>query len=72
MGKLLLGYWNIHGTFWTAQLGQITVVFNNFSSFLLGLASQIRFLLELVGADYEEKYYDEPDKWFKEDKENLG
>lgn len=37
-----------------------------------GLASQIRFLLELAGADYEEKYYDEPDKWFKEDKENLG
>ena len=39
-----------------------------------GLGSQIRFLLEVAGADYEEETYavDESDKWFKEKKENLG
>ena len=39
-----------------------------------GLASQIRFLLEVAGADYDEELYkqEHPDKWFKEKKENLG
>lgn len=34
MGKIVLGYWGIHG-----------------------LASPIRFLLEVAGADYEEELY---------------
>lgn len=51
MGKIVLGYWNIHG-----------------------LASPIRFLLELVGADYEEESYtlEKKDDWFEKKKNNLG
>jgi len=51
MGKLVLGYWNIHG-----------------------LASPIRFLLELAGAEYEEELYtiEKKDEWFEGKKESLG
>ena len=51
MGKIVLGYWNIHG-----------------------LASPIRFLLELVGADYEEETYslENIDDWFGKKRNSLG
>ena len=51
MGKIVLGYWNIHG-----------------------LASPIRFLLELVGAEYEEETYsiENMDSWHASKKHSLG
>lgn len=37
-----------------------------------GLAQYLRLLLAYSGLDFEEVQYDNPDKWFKEDKVNLG
>ena len=39
-----------------------------------GLASPIRFLLEVAGADYEEELYsiEDKEKWFGEKRESLG
>lgn len=37
-----------------------------------GLAQYIRHLISYTGIQFEEVLYDNPDKWFKEDKEKLG
>lgn len=37
-----------------------------------GLGQPLRLLLSYTGLDFEEVQYDNPDKWFKEDKLNLG
>ena len=37
-----------------------------------GLAQHIRHLLAYVGADFEEVQYEAREKWFEEDKKNLG
>ena len=47
---------------------------NLFTHQIHGLASPIRFLLEVAGVDYEEERYtpEDKDKWFNEKKESLG
>ena len=37
-----------------------------------GLGQHIRLLMAYSGLEFEEVQYDNPDKWFKEDKLNLG
>ena len=74
MGKIVVGYWDIHGNksyFYFFLLS--SQIIDSFSK-KIGLASMIRFLLEVAGADYEDETYtiETKDEWFNNKKKNLG